>query len=262
MKSEIERLLPDVEPASTVYVADETLRVVYTNDEWLRFAQENHGVQFGGPAHDTKVLDNLSSTAKARWKAIYELLLDGRLSHYEEDFICSAPHERRIFRLRITPTKPKNGEGTWLVHHTVRIDDKAEEREDLRRRLRALETDPDQVAREYRRCVVEPRIEVSGFRVARYLEPLGDVGGDVVWHQPYEDETDLVVADTMGHGIEAATHAAKMVLMLDALATSHREPQDILASLNRGMLRNRPVHETAFATGILFRFRAGSTLLR
>lgn len=263
MKAEIERLLPGVEPDSTLYVADENLRVVYTNEEWRRFAEENKGVELAGPAWNTRLLDNMSGRTRERWAAIYRLLVEKRLPHYEEDFICSSPRERRVYRLRVTTVDKEEGDGAWLVHHTIRIDESAEEREEMRRRLRALETNPEQLEREYRRRVVERVVDVPGFRVARYLKPLGDVGGDVLWHRPYADgTTDLVVADAMGHGLEAGVHATKMVMMFDALADAQREPQDILASLNRGMLRNRPEHESAYATGILFRFRLGDARLR
>jgi serine phosphatase RsbU (regulator of sigma subunit) len=259
---ELERLLPEVTPESALYVADQDLRVVYTNEEWHRFASENDGLELVGPAWNTNLLDNMSGKERERWASIYRLLLDGSLSHYEEDFICSAPDERRIYRLRSTPVRKEDG-STLLVHHTVRIDDKAEEREDMRRRLRALELDPEQVKREYTNRVLQPRVEVPGFRVAQYVEPLEDVGGDVLWHRRYEDgTTDVLLADAMGHGIEASIHAAKMVMMLESLAAPYREPQDILAALNRGMLRHRWEHESAFASGILFRFHRGTPLVR
>jgi sigma-B regulation protein RsbU (phosphoserine phosphatase) len=262
LNDEIEHLLPEVEPQSTLYVADDQLRVVYTNDEWRRFADDNKGSELAGPAWNTHLLDNMSGKARERWAAIYELLLEGRLPHYEEDFICSSPRERRIYRLRSTPMRQEDG-GTLLVHHTVRIDDKAEERDAMRRRLRGLDTDPEQVEREYRSRVLEPRIEVPGFRAARHIRPLEEVGGDVVWHRRYEDgTTDLLLADAMGHGLEAGVHAAKLAMMLDSLAAPYRQPQDILASLNRGLLRHRLAHESAFASGILFRLRRGSPLVR
>jgi sigma-B regulation protein RsbU (phosphoserine phosphatase) len=71
-----------------------------------------------------------------------------------------------------------------------------------------------------------------------------------------------LLADAMGHGIEASIHAAKMVMMLESLATLYRKPQDILASLNRGMLRHRLEHESAFASGILLRFQRGTSVVR
>lgn len=262
VKAEFENLLGELDPESTVYVADGSLRVVYTNEKWRRFAEDNKGANLVSASWNTHLLDNMSGKDRERWASIYELLLGGRLSHYEEDYICSSPRERRIFRLRSTPVKTEDG-GTWLVHHTVRIDDSAEERDRTRQRLRALETDPEQVVREYRSRVLEPRVEVPGFRVAQCLDPLEDVGGDVLWHCQYEDgSTDLVLADAMGHGPEAGVYAAKMVMMLDRLAASYREPQDILAALNRGMLKHRPEHESAYASGIHFRFEKGTTMLR
>lgn len=262
MKTEIEQFLPEMTPGTALYVANQDLRVVYANDEWRRFALGNEGMELAGPAWDTNLLDSMSGKERERWSAIYGLLLDGQLSHYEEDFICSSPDERRIYRLRSTPVKKEDG-STLLVHHTVRVDDKAEEREDMRRRMKALELDPEQVKREYTSRVLEPRIGVPGFRVAQYAKPLEDVGGDVLWHRQYEDgTTDVLLADAMGHGIEASIHAAKMVMMLESLATLYRKPQDILASLNRGMLRHRLEHESAFASGILFRFQRGTSVVR
>ena len=162
---EVEELLPELVPESAVYVADEDLRVVYTNDEWSRFAGANEGMALVGPALDTNLLDNMSAKERERWESIYRLLLDGELSHYEEDFICSSPRERRIYRLRSTPLKQENG-GTLLLHHTVRVDDKAEEREDMRRRLKALDFDLAQVKREYKSPGLRPPA-----RSCRLLQP-------------------------------------------------------------------------------------------
>lgn len=262
MDAEIERLTSGLSADSTLYVADENLRVVHTNEEWRRFAEDNRGAELIGPARNTHQLENMSGRERERWASIYELLLSGELSHYEEDFICSSPHERRIYRLRSTPVTGDDG-ATLLVHHTVRVDDKAEERDGMRSRLRALDTDPERVEREYHRRVLAPRVTVPGFRVAQVLEPLDEAGGEVLWHRTYDDgTTDLVLADAMGHGAEASLIAAKLVTMLESLADSYRQPQDILASLNRGMLRHRAEHESAFASGILFRFHRGSSRVR
>ena len=259
MDLEIGRLLPDVDADSMVYVADEELRLVYTNTQWQSFANDNGGTQLAVPPRSTHLLESMGGKQRERWASIYELLLDGQLSHYEEDFICSSPEEHRIYRLRSTPVRDEHGK-RFLVHHTVRIDDKAEEREAMRSRLQALDADPEQVEQEYHERVVAPRLEVPGFRVAQFLRPLEGVGGDIVWHRRYDDgTTDLLLADAMGHGYEAGLHAAKMVMMLDSLAARFRAPQDILASLNRGMLRHRAEHETAFASGIIFRFQEGTT---
>lgn len=261
--AELARQVPGIDPNATLYVADQSLRVVYSNDEWRRFAEDNAGASSIGSPSGAGLLDSMSGATKARWAAVYELLLRGRLPHYEEDFICSSPQERRIFRLRITPMESSRGDGTWLIHHSVRVDDSADEREDLRRRLQALETDNGLVEREYHARVINPKVDVPRFSVAEYFQPLGEVGGDLIWSRRYADGgTDLVIADAMGHGREAAVHAAKLAMMLDQLADAHRTPQDVLASLNRGLLRNRPGHETAFATGILFRFDQASSHLR
>jgi len=262
LDAELERLAREVTADGTLYVADENLRVVYTNDHWQSFARDNRAPELTALPIGTQLLEGMNGVQRARWTSIYELLLTGQLSHYEEDFICSSPAERRIYRLRSTPVRRADG-GTLLVHHTVRIDDRAEEREGMRLRLRALDTDPQQVRREYQQRVLQPQIAIPGFRVTSFLRPLEDVGGDLLWHRAYDDgQTDVVLADVMGHGDEASVHATKMVMMLDSLAAPYRQPQDILASLNRGMLRHRAEHESAFASGIMFRFQRGSSRVR
>ncbi|MFT5292520.1 MAG: hypothetical protein ACI82F_004608, partial [Planctomycetota bacterium] len=188
MEAVIGNTVMALEPGSTLYVADEDLRVIHTNEEWHRFAQVNKGTGLAGPAWNTHLLENMSGKERERWASIYSLLLAGELSHYEEDFICSSPDEHRIYRLRTTPVKGDDG-NTLLVHHTVRIDDKATEREAMRGRLQTLDTNPEQVKREYRTRVLEPRVVVPGYRVAQFVRPLDDVGGDVVWHRQYEDGT-------------------------------------------------------------------------
>ena len=77
MDTEIERLVPEVEPDSTLYVADENLRVVYTNEQWHQFARDNRGLELLGPAWNTHLLENMSGTERERWASIYGLLLDG-----------------------------------------------------------------------------------------------------------------------------------------------------------------------------------------
>jgi hypothetical protein len=257
----MDRLLRGVPPGSTVYVADEDLRVVHTNEEWSQFATDNNGAAVLGPGHDDHLLTNMSGATKARWAAVYKLLLERRLPHYEEDYICSSPRERRIYRLRITPTESDGA--TFLVHHTIRIDDDPDERLDMRRRVRALDSDPQQAETEYRRRVLDAALAAPGFRVARLLEPLDEIGGDMLWHRTHDDgTTDLVLADAMGHGTEAALHAAKLAMLFDSLSGTQRSPQDVLAAVNRGLIRYRPEHESAFATGIYFRVQRRQSHIR
>lgn len=262
-KRDPNELVPDVELGSTLYVTDENLRVIFTNDEWRKFAEENRGIEIAEPIRTESVLDSMSGKAKEKWSAIYGLLLDGKLPHYEEDFICSSPTERRIYRIRITPSKNSASDAARLVHHTIPIDEKADDREAMRRQLRDLEGNPDQVRRAYHEHVLVPRIEIPGFSVSSHLEPHDEVGGDLVWHRMHAGGVaDLVIADAMGHGLEAGVHASKIVLMLDALSRPDRLPQDILASLNRGLIRNRSKDDSAFATGIFIRFDRNSSRIR
>ena len=120
----LERLLPsDVAADDTLYVVDRELRLVYANDEWMRFATDNKGEGLLAKDWNPNVLDNMSGKAKERWTHIYRLLLEGRLPHHQEELICSSPSERRLYRLRVTPKSDDAGDVAWLVHHMFRVDE-------------------------------------------------------------------------------------------------------------------------------------------
>jgi serine phosphatase RsbU (regulator of sigma subunit) len=250
-----ETTLPrDVAPEDTLYVADRELNVVYSNDEWNKFAADNKGRKLLRQDWDRNLLANFSGKERERWKHIYRLLLDGRIPHHQEQMNCSSPQERRIYQLRITPKKNELGEVAWLVHHNVRVDDKPDAVERIRSQLQRLES-PEQVTQEFRERIVERRIKIPSFDVARHFKPLEEIGGDLVWHREFpEGVSDLIHADVMGHG-EAAGHvAAKMAVLLDELASIDLRPGQTAAALNQALTKLAPEYDVMFATGLHFRF--------
>jgi sigma-B regulation protein RsbU (phosphoserine phosphatase) len=248
-------LLPlDVEPADTLYVIDRELNVVYSNEEWARFAADNNGLPLLRKGWNKNVLANMSGKEKERWKHIYRLLLDGRLPHHQEPMNCASPVKRRSYQLRITPEKDEMGEVAWLVHHNVRLDTRPDAMDRVSRQLEQLD-DPEQVTREFRKRIVERKIRIPSFAVARHFEPLEEIGGDLVWHREYpEGISDMIHADVMGHGAEAGRVAAKMAVMLDELATLELRPGRTAAALNRALTKIAPMDGVMFATGLHFRF--------
>jgi len=256
-------MLPvDVDADDTLYVADRALRVVYANDEWGRFASANQGEQLLEPTWNVDLLANLSGTQRDRWARIYELLLAGRIPHHQEQMNCSSPLERRIYRLRITPLFDDAGKVAWLVHHNVRIDDRPETSERVDRKLTRLD-DPEALADTFRQRVATHRVHVPSFDVAIHFEPLEAIGGDLIWHREYASGVcDLVHADAMGHGTEAGRLAAKLVVVLDELASTDLSPSQIVASLDRAMDHIHPDEEIRFATGLFFRFERDDHLVR
>jgi hypothetical protein len=250
---------PDWLPAcpdarATVYVADRNLDLVYSNDAWTDFAQANRGDGLLAGAAAPNLLASMSGSAKARWQAIYQLLLEGRLSAHEEQFNCSSPTERRTYRLRIAPQLDKAGNVTHLVHQTVPVDHATAIRR-LTRDLVALQDAPDRTRRSYRTRVIERRIEIASFDTCRHLRPLDEIGGDMLWHRGYADgSVDLVIADAMGHGEPAGLLATQLSFLLDEVARADRPPADVVAALNAA-LKNLPNWaDCVFATGLFLRF--------
>ena len=169
-------LPPDVEPCDTLYIVDEKLKVVYTNEEWGRFASMNKGGRILGEGWNSNLLENMSGKEKERWKHIYRLLLEGRVPHHQENFICSSPVERRIYQLRITPKNDDDGNIAWLVHHALRIDETQDALAFLSKRLGKLD-DPNRVAQEYQQRVAKRTIRIPSltmcWRIALLRNRLG-----------------------------------------------------------------------------------------
>lgn len=250
-----EEMLPhEVDPADTLYVADRNLDIVYSNAEWSRFATDNKGRKLLDDDWNQNVLANLKGKERDRWRHIYRLLLEGRLPHHQETMNCSSPEERRIYQLRVTPERDEAGDVAWLIHHNVRIDGKQDAVDRIGHRLEALD-DHERLVEIFQQRIVERRIRIPGFQVARHFEPLEEIGGDFLWHREYaEGLHDLIHADVMGHGVAAGRVAAKLAVMLDEMASVDLSPSGTVAALSEALARTVPGDEVLFATGLGFRF--------
>jgi hypothetical protein len=249
-----EMLPRDVTAADTLYVTDRDLGIVYSNEEWTRFAIENKGEKLLEEGWNENVLVNVGGKQRDHWRYVYRLLLEGRLPHHQEVFDCSSPDERRVYQLRVTPARDQTGAIAWLIHHNVRIDDDSDPLDRVTHVLDELD-DNEYLAEAFRQRIAHRTIRIASFDVARYFEPLEEIGGDLVWHREYPDGvTDLIHADVMGHGVSAGRVAAKMAVVLDELASEKLSPSGTVAALNRAMTRVTRDDAVMFATGICFRF--------
>ncbi|MFT4513660.1 MAG: serine phosphatase RsbU (regulator of sigma subunit) [Planctomycetota bacterium] len=248
-------LLPkNVDASDTLYVTDRDLNVVYTNNEWATFADENNGHKLLETDWNANLLASLCAKQREHWERIYRLLGQGRLPHHQEQMNCSSPTERRIYQLRVTPQKNDHGEIAWFIHHNVRIDKKTEAIEQAVRQLDQLGRS-EALTEEFQRRIVDRNIKIPSFEVARHFKPLEEIGGDLVWHREYPDGTsDLIHADVMGHGVEAGLVATKITAMLDEIASVELPPRETVAALNRALLRIVPSDQVMFATGLCLRF--------
>jgi sigma-B regulation protein RsbU (phosphoserine phosphatase) len=255
-------MLPrDVDDTDTLYVADAPLDIIYSNEEWARFATDNRGEQLLEPSWKGNLLRSLSGKQRDRWRRIYQMLFDGRLPYHQEQLNCSSPAERRTYQLRITPARDDQGDVAWLIHHNVRIDNDSDTVDRVGAQLEELD-DPARLAEVFRTRLVERPIQISGFRVARHFEPLDEIGGDLIWHREYENGVcDLFHADVMGHGVAAGRVAAKIAVVLDELASPTLTPSQMVAALDAALKRITPDDTILFATGLGFRFERDARVL-
>ena len=248
----------DASGEDILYVVDASLRLVFVNDGWRRFAAGNNGSRNLKVGRNTNLLDNLIGSERLRWGAIYGALLSGQLSMHEENFICPSPTVARAYRLRIHPHLDAEGRVVDLTHHAVRVDGTGEESV-LGERLRALDDDPDLTVQTYKRLVLDRPVDSARLVSASYVAPLREVGGDVIWHRDWPDGgTDLVIADAMGHGSDAARLAAKIVLLLEATTDARVPVTENVARLNQALVNLASGGQeftrcALFATGLYLR---------
>lgn len=246
-------LPPDVGPDDVLYIVDKQLKVVYTNEEWAKFASNNNGAKLLGKGFNANLLENMSDKEKARWRYIYCLLLEDRIPYHKENFICSSPVKKRIYQLRITPKKDSSGNISWLVHHTFKFDETQEALAHIRGRLGKMD-DSNRVTQEYRQRIINRTIRIPRFRTARHLKPLENIGGDLLWHREFpQGVAHLTHADVMGHGAAAGRCAAEIAIILDEVTDVKERPRSLVSILNRALTR-LAADDVIFATGLIFRF--------
>ena len=247
-------LPPDAEPDDTLYVVDRELNVIYTNEAWARFAANNNGGRILGEGWNSNVLENMSGREKERWTHIYRFLLEDRIPHHKESFICSSPAEKRVLQLRITPGKDDDGNVAWLVHHIFWFDETQDALSLLGKRLGKMD-DPKRVIQEYQQRIIMRTIRIPRFRAARHFRPLENIGGDLLWHRDFpQGSAHLTHADVMGHGNAAGRLATQMAIILDEVTEPDAGPSVTVSALNRAMLELVMDDEVVFATGLFFRF--------
>jgi len=249
-------LPPGVKPDDTLYVADRALNVVHSNAGWTGFASANKGDELLIEGWNSNLLDNMGPQQEIRWRQIYGQLFSGQLQRHRERMSCSSPAEARLYELCITPARDDTGEVAWLIHHAVRIhtgDDPGSDRDRPSDEITARQ----RLSLEYQEKILDRHIRMPQFSVAKYLEPLEQIGGDFVWHREHPTgTTDLVHADVMGHGEGAGRLATQIVSILEQLSCIDLGPAETVAALNHAMLGIVPEGDLVFVSGLFFRFDA------
>ena len=246
-------LLPEgIASEDIVYLADRNLYITHVNQSWYEFAQDNLGQKIFDESWNSYLLNNMSGSAKIRWEHTYNLMLQGILDSYRETIICPSPTKERYYELYIEPCF-KLGSEEYILHHLKSVAEKDAIGRKVDRSLKRLD-DPDYLRAFYVTNILNKKFDFDCGDIAFNSSPLLDVGGDIVWNKAYSNGVkDLVLADAMGHGLNAATVVSKMLICMDSLTTKFSSADSFLHRLN-SLLCDKIVNDkTLFVTGLLLR---------
>jgi sigma-B regulation protein RsbU (phosphoserine phosphatase) len=104
--------------------------------------------------------------------------------------------------------------------------------------LYALQQDLE-TARKIQGRLLPPKPEVAGYDFGIYYQPAGEVGGDFYDFLPMDGgRMGLLVADASGKGLAGALLMVEARAMIRAMASVTSSPREILAGVNRVLLRD------------------------
>lgn len=96
-----------------------------------------------------------------------------------------------------------------------------------------------EIARKIQSRLLPPAPDLPGFDFEVYYQPAGEVGGDFYDFLPMKHgRMGLLVADASGKGLAGALLMVEARAMIRAMATVSESPRDILAGVNRVLLRD------------------------
>jgi sigma-B regulation protein RsbU (phosphoserine phosphatase) len=104
--------------------------------------------------------------------------------------------------------------------------------------LYALQQDLE-IARRIQERLLPPKPEIPGFDFDLFYQPAGEVGGDFYDFLPMADgRTGILVADASGKGLAGALLMVAARSMIRTMAAVSSSPREILAGVNRVLLRD------------------------
>jgi phosphoserine phosphatase RsbU/P len=243
-----------VDPNEIIYEVDRDLRITGVNAAFKAFAAANNGLAILSNWRDKSLLENFSGRERLRWQAIYQQLLSGGLPFHVENIMCPSPSQRRNLHCRIVPQFDDQGAVRSLVHtlHVALMPPEPQERSEPD--LECMAT-----IAAYRRQIAARKMSAQRFFTESFLEPLEKVGGDLLWSHEWSDGcVDVVIADAMGHGVEAARLAIQLAALLDELCKTREDLSIVVGKLNFELVRSRrelalAAPRAMFATGLYVR---------
>jgi sigma-B regulation protein RsbU (phosphoserine phosphatase) len=134
----------------------------------------------------------------------------------------------------MTDTK-KRREGTKTTRYKA---PEAQNLHGIAENLYTLQQDLE-IARKIQSRLLPPKPDLRGYDFEVYYQPAGEVGGDFYDFLPMEGgRMGLLVADASGKGLAGALLMVEARAMIRAMASVTSSPREILAGVNRVLLRD------------------------
>jgi phosphoserine phosphatase RsbU/P len=143
-------------------------------------------------------------------------------------------------------TRKRRGDATSISKIKVR---EARPLRGIAENLYTLQQDLE-IARRIQSRLLPPRPEIPEYDVDCFYQPAGEVGGDFYDFLPMDDgRMGLLVADASGKGLAGALLMVEARAMIRTMAAMSASPREILAAVNRVLLRD--LEKGRFVTAFL-----------
>jgi phosphoserine phosphatase RsbU/P len=222
-----------------VAVIDRQGLIIATNRTWNDFCLDN-----GGVLDRCGTGINYLDVATNQTKEGINLVLQGKMERYVEEYPCHSPNEKRWFILGVTPFRSIEGaqeiDGAVVTHLNI-----------TERKLLELAHEKElELARELQSSVLVPALNVDGISIQGVYRPSNTLSGDMyAWYQINETQFGIILLDIVGHGVSSSLISMSLRALLAGVIRRAVSPVEVYKELN-GQFNQLFNSKVKYCTGI------------
>ncbi len=231
------------------YLIDEDLKLIWVNNRWIHFAEENHGEHLVHRFLNGEVIHALSGFSgchRERWEKIYDELINNSLSEYTESFTCPAPEKRRTYKLTVSPFYKPDHSFHGLLHRSELISEQEQPMEEVEQENIYVKTFSRALFNRSEQSDVQ-RVDAQGL-----IRPIDYDSNNLVWFGGRQTDKPLMLISETAEQGAIGQRACRILSDLLAIVDDH-EPTGFMEQLNQlysKQVRAATGHQVSF-TGML-----------